>query len=133
MEDIIIPLAGISIPIIAMFVALAIARAALRQRTQRAEMEHQERMLAIEKGAPLPPLTTPPEKGKNPYLWGFILIAIGLAMMVGMWVEGDRDWGWSMLFLLPGVAILAANLLYLKRSKADQPPRNALPQESSLS
>jgi hypothetical protein len=135
LEDIILPIVGMSIPIVAMFIALAIARSALAQRTRRYELEHQERLLAIEKGAPLPPLTMPPQRIRNPYVWGFILISIGVAMCLAMLIEGDEDWGWGLLFLLPGIAVLAANLLYLKlylKREKQEPPLTALPQESRL-
>ncbi len=133
LDETLIPIVGMSIPIIAMLIALAIARAAFKHRTERDQMEHQERMLAIEKGAPLPPVTVPPEKGRNPYIWGFILIGVGLAMMVAMGIEGDEDWGWGMLFLLMGVGILTANLLFLRDRKRKELDYSTVPpRESTL-
>lgn len=115
-----------SIPIIAMLIGLRIALSAFHYRTKRNEMEHQERMLAIEKGVPLP--TPPPqaEKSKNPYLWGFILIGFGLAMVIAMIIKGDNDWGWGLIFLLPGIGILAASLLFARQKEKNGGKQNGM-------
>jgi hypothetical protein len=118
-SELILPMMGITIPIIAIVGGIGIALAAFRHQAKRAELEHQERMLAIEKGVPLPPAMLPPARRRNPYIFGFILIGIGLAMMFAMQIEGDRDWGWGFMFLLPGLGILLANLLF-SRAKAKE-------------
>ncbi len=110
-DQLILPIMGIMIPIIAVVGGVGIALAAFRHQAKRAELEHQERMLAIEKGVPLPPTMLPPARRRNPYVFGFILIGFGLAMMIAMQIEGDHDWGWGLMFLLPGLGILLANIL----------------------
>ena len=111
-EDIILPVMGLFMPILAIVGGLGIALAAMRHQARKAELEHQERLAAIEKGVPLPPAMVCPPKRKNPYIWGFILISYGLAMMVAMIIEGEPDWGWGLIFMLPGLGILLANHLY---------------------
>jgi len=108
------------VPITAILVGLGIALAALKHRAKRNQMEHEERMLAIEKGVALPPAMIPPARTKNPYLWGFILIAVGSAVAIGMAMEGDPDWAWGGIFLLPGVALLLANWFYVRDKKGKE-------------
>jgi len=110
--QLILPIMGIMIPIIAIVGGVGIALAAFRHQAKRAELEHQERMLAIEKGVPLPPAMLPPARRRNPYIWGFILIGFGLAMMVAMLIEGEPDWGWGLIFMLPGLGIFLASHLF---------------------
>jgi peptidoglycan/LPS O-acetylase OafA/YrhL len=125
-EALIIPIVGMLIPIIAMGGGLGIALAALKHRSKRNQLEHAERMLALEKGAPLPePVITPP-KPKNPYFWGIVLGAFGLALFIGFAVDSNGEYLiWGAIFLLVGVAILVANLLHLKdikKKEEDKPP-----------
>ncbi len=115
-----------SIPIIAILAGVAIAIASFDYRAKRNEMEHKERMLAIEKGVALPSPPPQAEKSKNPYLWGFILIGFGLAMMIAMIIEGDSDWGWGLIFLLPGIGILAAGSLYARQKERNGGKRNGM-------
>jgi hypothetical protein len=116
-SELILPMMGITIPIIAILGGVGIALTAFKHQARRAELEHQERMLAIEKGVPLPPAMLPPVRRRNPYVFGFILIGVGLAMIIAMNIEGDPDWGWGLTLLLPGLGILLANWLF-SRSKA---------------
>jgi len=136
MEDMVgvfIPIVAMLIPITAILAGLGIALAALKHRAKTAELEHQERMLAIEKGVPLPPAAIPQTRQRNPYLAGFILIGIGLAMMIGMGIAGDEDWAWGAIFLLPGLAIILAHKLYTReREKKGLNGPAPLTQESKL-
>ena len=68
-------------------------------------MEHEERMLAIERGTMLPP--SPPEKKncRNPYRWPVIFIGLGVAMMAAMAYQGDEDFAWGLLPLLVGIGL----------------------------
>jgi hypothetical protein len=118
-EDVILPVMGLFIPIIAIVGGLGIALTAMRHQARKAELEHQERLAAIEKGVPLPPAMLPPARRRNPYIWGFILIGFGLAMMLAMIIEGDSDWGYGLLFTLPGLGILLANHLFGKAKQRE--------------
>ncbi|MFH1863079.1 MAG: DUF6249 domain-containing protein [bacterium] len=105
---------AVSIPIFGIAAGVIIAVVSMTHRLKQNQLEHQERMLAIEKGATLPQPIAPPAKRSNPYLWGFILMAVGLAMVIAMSLEGDNAWGWGFMFLFIGIAILLANWLYAR-------------------
>jgi hypothetical protein len=120
------PELALMIPIIAILTGLGIALAAFKHTSKRREMEHRERMAAIEKGLPLPQIPTMPVgqaqmmmpvKQRNPYLWGFILLGAGLAVIIAKIVEGNEDLGWGLVMLFVGMAILAANLLFTRQPK----------------
>ncbi|MCX6639128.1 MAG: hypothetical protein NTW14_01430 [bacterium] len=107
-ELVLIPLMGIMVPITAIIGGVILAFHALKQRAKRAEMEHQERMLALEKGLPLPEPNVVPIKQKNPYFWGFVFLGLGLAIGSAMLIEGDEDWVWGLIFSFVGGAMLLA-------------------------
>jgi len=108
----------IFIPITLFFVGFGIAAIAMFSKMKKNQADHDERMLAIEKGAPLPEQPIERPKPKNPYIWGFVLIAFGLTMVLAMFMEGESDWGWGFIFFAIGIAILAANLLHRKELRA---------------
>jgi hypothetical protein len=120
------PELAMMIPIIAILGGFVIALAAFRHNSKRRELEHQERMAAIEKGLPMPQIPTMPAsqaqmmlpiKQRNPYLWGFILLGAGLALVIGKVIEGNDDLGFALVLLFIGGAILAANFLFTNQRK----------------
>ncbi len=117
-----IPIIGVMIPIIFLILGTIIAISALKHRAKRTQLEHEERMLALEKGASLPEPVIPEAKQRNPYLWAFILIAFGLALGFGFLLDGDQQFLiWGMIFFLVGWAILAAHLFYRReRTKKEE-------------
>ncbi len=76
-------------------------------RMKRAKMEHEERMLAMEKGIPVPPRKE--QVAKNPYKWPIILIALGIAWLGSSLVQGDDGFLWSLLPLIVGVGLIYAH------------------------
>ena len=118
LESVLLPIMGLLIPLVFILAGLGIALTALKHRAKRNELEHQERMLALERGAPLPPAMVPPPRTKNPYLWGFILVAFGLALSIGLATEGDSEWVWGGLFFFVGAGILLANWLHKRELQA---------------
>ena len=115
---IILPILGVMIPIIAIVGGVALAILAVNQRAKRNEMEHKERLMAIEKGIPLPPAALPPPpRERNPYIWGFILLGIGFALVVGGLYDGETDLGGEMAVMFVGLAILFANWLFVRDRK----------------
>ena len=83
---------------------------------KKSRFEHDQRMLAIEKGVDIP---MAPAKEKNPFIWPFIWIGIGLAMLISFGVIGDEDWPglWGLLPLFIGAGMLAARMLFRKYKK----------------
>ena len=119
-----VPVLAILIPIIAILGGIGMALVVFRHKNKQLELEHQERMAAIEKGIPLPQAASSPGpqpqvvlpsgRSRNPYLWGFILGGAGLALVIGKLIEGNDDLGFALVLLFIGLAILAANLLFVR-------------------
>ena len=83
-------------------------------------MEHDERMLAIERGVdiPLSPSSTPKKsRHYNPYLWPFILIGLGIALVFSDMLGGHFDFGSKMIPLMIGVAMLIGHATHSKYKK----------------
>ncbi|MCF7810980.1 hypothetical protein K9N50_08315 [bacterium] len=89
---------------------------------KRKQFEHDERMLAIEKGANIP---IAPPKEKNPYIWPFVFMGAGLALFIGLLAAGD-EWYWGLAFMLIGGGMLAARLLAAKQKKAKENENSTL-------
>ncbi len=105
------------VPVVMFLSGAGIAITAMILRSKRNQLEHQQRMTAMEKGIPLPesPITQPKEK--NPYFWGFVFIAFGLALSWYFLNEYSEEWFFAPMFLLVGIAVLAANLLHRRDAK----------------
>ena len=74
-----------------MTVLVIIALVAINRRHKLRMMEHQERLLAIEKGQPIPVVPEPVHSKKNyPFAWPFVLIGFGLALLL-IYIFGERD------------------------------------------
>ena len=103
-----------------LLVVLVIVLAQIRARNQRNQMLHQERMLAIEKGLPIPVDYLERVPRRRPYLRGLVFAALGLGLMVLGWINAYRDGDWDLfgigvVFLFVGIALLAADKLTMKR------------------
>lgn len=105
---------AIAIPILMTVGICAAIITAIVIKGRQKELEHQERMSAMDKGIPIP---EPPKVVKRPAykslrVWGLVLGAIGLAAIIGITAEaGIRHGLWGGVPLLAGMAFLvAANL-----------------------
>jgi Flp pilus assembly protein TadB len=133
-----VPILAILIPIIAIVGGLALALNArsgfLKHQAKRMELEHQERMLAIEKGLPLPQIPSPPihSRQRNPYLWGFILLAVGTALVIGGIMDNERNLSEEMAVMFVGVAILLANWLFTRDRKRKEKQAEDMSSQTSL-
>ena len=123
------------VPIVAIMagVAFAITRVLVghRQRLQRTELRHKERMAAIEKGLELPP--DPPESdpltsaerfaavdGPRLLRQGLVLIAIGVAATAGMMQLPGGDVPY-LFWLVPAAIGMAYLLSYFIQRRHQQP------------
>ncbi len=87
---------GVMIPIVAIVLGLATAMVAIvtahRQRMQRAELRHRERLAAIEKGIEIPPdpVEVEPVREKQPrtLLVGLVLVFMGIALTLALAQSG---------------------------------------------
>ncbi len=92
---------------------------------------HKEKMELINKGVNIPihSQTAYLESGSKPLLWGLILIAVGLAFIIGGFVVSrnvDRDMiTFGTFFLFGGIATLA----YWKLTKKERDSARALNEE----
>lgn len=84
---------GTLIPIIFLTGGVIIALVAINRRHKLRMMEHQERLLAIEKGQPIPVVPDPVRsKNNHHFAWPFVLIGLGLALfLIYLFGEGDSD------------------------------------------
>jgi hypothetical protein len=101
------------IPILSIALGVGIAIVAIiashRQKTQRAELRHRERLAAIEKGIELPP--DPVENGKKStgLRGGISSLLVGIVLYFALRAVADED---VALFGLIPAAVGAANLLF---------------------
>ena len=96
---------------------LVIVIVGINARHKRRLLEHQQRMLSIEKGLPLPPtLVEEQPKVRNPYraplVWAFLGIGIGI---FGLVISKDKLVGLAAIPLCIGLGLFIANLIYQKK------------------
>ncbi len=106
---------AIILPILA---GLLMVMLILKHLARRNQMEHEERMLAIEKGVAIPPKAAFNGRRRNPYVWGFVLFGLGLGFVVAKLIEGSQHLMFGLLMLCAGAALLIANGLFLRYHKA---------------
>jgi preprotein translocase subunit YajC len=98
---------------------------AVNAQFKRRQMEHKERMLAIEKGDEIPPslIEDRPSKPKyhNPYKAGLVWIAVGIGLAFhgflfpAEWEAGPGLYSVAAIPLFIGIALLIANVMNQKR------------------
>ncbi len=109
-----IELLALFIPIITIVLGVAIAIVWIvtshRQKVQRIDMRHKERMAAIEKGLELPPEPVEPENGKKTggLRSGLVGLLVGVVLYLALRAVADDD---IALFGLIPAAIGLANLI----------------------
>ncbi len=99
------------IPILMVLGGVAIAIFAIVNGSRRRELEHRERLAAIEKGLPLPepPMEQPRLKYSSRRAAGLTLVAIGLALVIAISAnEGLGDGLWGLIPLFMGIGLLMA-------------------------
>jgi hypothetical protein len=102
------------IPIVAVVGGMAIAIVGVIIKGKEEELKHKERIIAMEKGIPIPvsePL--PPKKEKPRYLairaWGLVITLIGVAVMISIAIGSDlRNGIWGLIPTGLGVGLLLA-------------------------
>jgi hypothetical protein len=108
---------GFFIPFAMFGAAVLIVFFALQAQHRRRELEHKERMLALEKGMPIPPSPTEEKpKPRNPYAAALVWIAIGVGLFImAIPVSEPNLTGVAAIPLCIGVALLIANIINQKR------------------
>lgn len=119
-----VELLALFIPIIGIILGVTIAIVSIvtshRQKLQRNDMRHKERLAAIEKGLEIPPEPVEPENGKKSGALrsGFIGLFVGIVLYFALTAVADSD---IALFGLIPAAVGIANLLayFLEGRKAN--------------
>ncbi len=105
---------AIMIPITFIMGGIAVAIVAIVMAARKKELDHKERLTAMDKGIDIP---LPKEKKKRPaYLnmrpWGLVLSCLGITLTVALWVTAGSIGGvWGFLPLGIGVGLLIAAAL----------------------
>lgn len=97
-----------------------------KERQRRMEIVHQERLVAMEKGFPLPELPSEPQKAppdpREMLIHGLAWVAMGLGGMLalgltGMHANGTPLWPLPMPLLLLGVGLVVVHALSGRRPR----------------
>ena len=97
-----------------------------RERQRRIEIVHKERLVAMDKGVPLPELPSEPAKApadpRDMLIHGVAWVAMGLggglAMLVtGMQIDGTPLWPLALPLLFLGVGLMLVYLLVDRRTR----------------
>lgn len=108
-------------------VVIVIVLAALRGRRNRTEMLHRERMLALEKGLPVPMDLDSP-RHRRPYVVGLIWAGIGLGIVIWGAIEGESDLNaWGLIPFFVGVALLIGDYVASRRERKSDSDLAAFP------
>ena len=106
---------AVLIPIIAVLGGVCIAIAGIIVAGRKKDLEHKERLVAMEKGIPLP---EPEPEEKKPVhsarrASGLVMFGIGLALTIALAVTPDAQeaWGWGLIPLFIGVGLIIAAVL----------------------
>ena len=105
---------AIFIPIIVVLGGVLVAITAVIIHGRNKDLEHRERITAMEKGielpVPTPQTMRPVHSAKR--AWGLVLVGVGLAVTIAIWtVEGAEGGVWGFIPLFMGVALLVAAML----------------------
>ena len=122
---------GVMIPIVVVIFGTAVAIVAIyaahRQRLQRAEFRHRERLAALEKGLELPPdpaeSETPVARRPRHLLRGLVLLLGGGALTAAFYQSNSSDFPY-LYGLLPVAAGIAYLLYYFIEGRHETPAAN---------
>ena len=121
---------AVFIPIVAVLGGVFIAVTAVVMNGRRKELEHRERILALEKGVALPTEVTvegerPKHSGRRAN--GLVMTGIGLALTIALWAEEGAEGGlWGLIPLFIGIGLLVAGSLDKREWEAQQRRTNSL-------
>lgn len=108
---------AVMIPIVAILGTFAVVVVAIVVEGRKKDLVHKERLIALEKGLPLP---EPPEKPVKPVYstrraWGLVWLGLGLALTIALAANPEaadvNAWGWGLIPTFIGAGLLIAGLL----------------------
>lgn len=95
-----------------------------RTRRMRVKLLHEERMLALDKGLPVPmDYQDGVSRKRRPYVRGLVFLGIGLAMLMWSgWASDDKDLaGMGMVPMMIGIALIIGDKLNERKGQAKPP------------
>jgi hypothetical protein len=111
------------IPIVSIIGGIAIAIVAIVMGSRKKELEHKERLIAMEKGLPIPESPTRRERPahKRHRTGGLVCTFLGLALSFAMFVSGGPEAGvWGLPLLGIGVGLLMSSTIERREDEADR-------------
>lgn len=106
---------AVLIPVIAVLGGVCIAIAAIIVEGRKKDLDHRERLTAMEKGISLP---EPTHEEKKPVhssrrAWGLVMLGIGLALTIALFALEDsrHAWGFGLIPTFIGLGLLIAAIL----------------------
>jgi hypothetical protein len=107
------------IPIIAVLGGMAIAIVGVITKSKEEELKHKERIVAMEKGIPVPEAPVAPKKETPRYLairaWGLVITLLGLAIWLSISVKaGAANGAFGLIPVALGLGLLIAGWLEKK-------------------
>jgi hypothetical protein len=117
---------AVMIPITAIMGGIAVAIVGIIMGSRRKELEHKERIIAMEKGIaiPEPPKIECPPAYKGNRTGGFVMTLIGIALTIALWTVADATGGvWGLVPLAIGIGLLIASAIEKKEYEADKDTR----------
>lgn len=115
---------AVFIPILAVLGGVMIAISAVIMNGRRKELEHRERILAMEKGLPVPVPAVERERPKysGRRTNGFVMVGVGLALTIALSADqGFSDGGvWGLIPLFIGIGLLIAGSMDKREWEAQQ-------------
>jgi hypothetical protein len=114
---------AVMIPITGIMGGIAIAIVAIIMSARKKELEHKERLVAMEKGIAIPeppkPVVQPAYKGNR--TGGIVMTFLGIAITVATWsVAGAVGGVWGFIPLAIGIGLLVASAIEKKEHDAEK-------------
>lgn len=114
---------AVFIPIVGVLGGVFIAVTAVVMNGRRKELEHRERIIAMEKGIaiPAPVVETERPKYSGRRANGLVMTGIGLALTIALWAEEGAEGGlWGLIPMFIGIGLLIAGSLDKREWEAQQ-------------
>lgn len=114
---------AVFIPLGAMMGGVIIAILAVLAAGRKKELEHKERLVAMEKGVELPQPVKPEVRPayKSNRTAGFVMTLLGIALTIAIWAVAGVEGGvWGLVPLAIGIGLLIAASIEKKEAEAEQ-------------
>jgi hypothetical protein len=112
---------GITITILVLTTVIILVLNEHRERRVRQKMLHDERMLALEKGLPVPMDYTEYHRRRRPYVRGMVMGAFGIGLIVIQLTSVQNSdsplIGIGTIFVLVGIALIIGDWMAVNRNK----------------